>query len=410
MTIRKMIIVLALCALLAVGCTQRDQYLVATMMAEAANTAVAAAKTQAPSVSTQIVKAGATAIADAGKLAATEAVKLKLTTEAGLATEAAKLKLTTEARIATEAAKILPTSANKKPVLDYFALGDSLASGHGLMDDKTECHRSTKAYPYKLRDQLTNLYQTVNFSMLACSGATAGKPDDATLKKDKYKWFRNQVDEVVSKLSNRPTLITISIGANDAKWTNIPALLPHLVEFGGDYYDWVTALKAEISQELLGQIPRLILNRPNVTVVFTTIPNPFNKESIFFHTIVPCTDVLGTLACYERTEMLIGGLNTLYMLEVWAPLGRPGNFKVVPTDVLFANHESPQPACGKVGAQVKDTYIQYPGDPNSNGEVPAVVQTLLTHQKYGDCFHPNEKGAQAVADRVYKYLTESMQW
>jgi hypothetical protein len=34
--------------------------------------------------------------------------------------------------------------------IDYFALGDSVASGHGLRDDGKACRRSDKAYPYQV--------------------------------------------------------------------------------------------------------------------------------------------------------------------------------------------------------------------------------------------------------------------
>ena len=61
--------------------------------------------------------------------------------------------------------------------IDYFALGDSVASGHGLDGASGECLRSSKAYPYTVRDALETRYHKVNFPPqhhLACSGAEVG--------------------------------------------------------------------------------------------------------------------------------------------------------------------------------------------------------------------------------------------
>ena len=58
----------------------------------------------------------------------------------------------------------------------YFALGDSIASGHGLNSDKTKCNLSTKAYPYKLKEMLEQHY-TINFVRYTCSGDTLSSPN-----------------------------------------------------------------------------------------------------------------------------------------------------------------------------------------------------------------------------------------
>jgi len=43
--------------------------------------------------------------------------------------------------------------------IDYFALGDSVASGHGLRDDEAPCRRSLqRAYPAKVAKRLARTY------------------------------------------------------------------------------------------------------------------------------------------------------------------------------------------------------------------------------------------------------------
>ena len=78
-------------------------------------------------------------------------------------------------------------SAAAKTKIEYFALGDSIASGHGLMDDGSKCHRafgtsnsSLVAYPIRVQQLLTQEYGLVDFPrshFLACSGAWATGTD-----------------------------------------------------------------------------------------------------------------------------------------------------------------------------------------------------------------------------------------
>jgi hypothetical protein len=46
-----------------------------------------------------------------------------------------------------------PGAVSALPI-DYFALGDSVASGYGLADDETACHQSMLAYPWQLEAPL----------------------------------------------------------------------------------------------------------------------------------------------------------------------------------------------------------------------------------------------------------------
>jgi len=101
------------------------------------------------------------------------------------------------------------------PTGSYVALGDSVAAGVGLKtdSDSSACDRTNESYPNLVAQQM-------NFKLysLACSGATMnsgilGKQDVNQLM------VSSQLDQLF-KLS-KPSLITITIGANDIDWTSI---------------------------------------------------------------------------------------------------------------------------------------------------------------------------------------------
>ena len=284
--------------------------------------------------------------------------------------------------------------------IDFFALGDSVASGHGLMDDGSVCHRSDRAYPEKMGEALATRYKTVKFPseyFLACSGATALDP--GTIE-DPNKWLHNQVDFVLAHVTDAPTLVSITIGMNDFGWADL-TIIRRILQPSGAYLQWVSDTTDSVVIEVKSEIERLLVYS-NVAVVITLYHNPFNTNSLFFDLVFrSCNDIYGVLECYDRTEYLVHALNSGLVLDVFVPLNRayPDQIRIAATHGRFHGHESPQPSCGVDLPAVEDTWIQYPGDPDSNGEVPRWMR-LITGEQYGDCFHPNENGAQALADAV----------
>lgn len=99
----------------------------------------------------------------------------------------------------------------------YVALGDSVAAGAGLpvssnaSDEDVLCRRSTQAYPYVVA-------QTTGMSLqhFACTGAKTdeGVYDDQEIDSG---IVPAQLDRAFG--TGTPGLITITIGANDARWT-----------------------------------------------------------------------------------------------------------------------------------------------------------------------------------------------
>ena len=94
----------------------------------------------------------------------------------------------------------------------YLALGDSVAAGVGLSDysDASACDRTNQAYPF-----LVATKQHYNLTSVACSGAAteAGLNGSQTVNQLAES---AQLDSLLS--GERPELITITIGANDAHW------------------------------------------------------------------------------------------------------------------------------------------------------------------------------------------------
>ncbi|MEU3273355.1 SGNH/GDSL hydrolase family protein [Saccharomonospora sp. NPDC006951] len=85
---------------------------------------------------------------------------------------------------------------------DYVALGDSYSSGTGAGDygDSGSCKRSANAYPQLWADS----HDVSSFQFVACSGART--PD---------------VLDQTSALSASTTLVTVSVGGNDAGFADV---------------------------------------------------------------------------------------------------------------------------------------------------------------------------------------------
>ncbi len=407
------VLAVALWLLLALfACSPQEQRLVQTEVAKSAGTAIVVAQTQAAAGVQTGVVAAQTQVVNAIQTGAAEAQTRAIPLQTQVA-QAAQTTLADQVqRAETQAASFQQTALAELTrlapgpggaAIHYFALGDSIASGHGLDHDITEpCFRSRNSYPNQVVRLLKSHFQEIRYTILACSGATVAKPPPDKLNCDgcRFKWFRNQMDETLKQLpDDHPVLVTINIGTNDFGWTDVPSMLPHIVENADVYLAWVNEAADSVAQELRAQIPRLLAHE-NVYVVITDVYNPFNQTSFIFDVgLQRCNKIIGQLNCYERTKYGVDGLNNAYVLDVFVPLGRPSRLRVTNINPKFYRHESPRPKCGDSAPDVSDTWIQYPGQPGVNGEVPLLLQ-VITKEKHGDCFHPNEKGAQAYADAV----------
>jgi outer membrane protein assembly factor BamB len=286
------------------------------------------------------------------------------------------------------------TAGQAQVELDYFALGDSIASGHGLLDSGLPCRRSPRAYPAGVAELLKRRYKRVTFHFRACSGATVGSPGAVG-----YRSFDNQVKFTLSRLSKRSALVSITVGVDDFKWADPRTFYRRLyVDQQRPFENWVATLVEQVKRNLMLEIRRLLL-RQNVVVVLTDYPNPINRRSRFFSMIGGETPRCGFARdCYARTEFLVHRLNTA-LGEIFRDLGRPARMRLVSVHGTFHGHESPKPSCGAAAPDVAVTWIQYRDDPNSNS-LPRLPGSWR-----GDCFHPNARGASAIAGAVSRALS-----
>src|SRR5277367_6088451 len=95
-------------------------------------------------------------------------------------------------------------AAEAASAVSYVALGDSYSSGLGAGDyisSSGSCDRSTNAYP----EQWAAAHSPASFVSVACSGATTA----------------DVLSSQVSALSASTTLVSITIGGNDAGFASV---------------------------------------------------------------------------------------------------------------------------------------------------------------------------------------------
>ena len=101
-------------------------------------------------------------------------------------------------------APALKLLAATSPPVRYVALGDSYSSGNGAgaySAAAPSCERSARAYPQLWADQ----HAPASFVSVACSGATTASVRSSQL----------------SALSDRTTLVSITVGGNDAGFSHV---------------------------------------------------------------------------------------------------------------------------------------------------------------------------------------------
>lgn len=102
-----------------------------------------------------------------------------------------------------------------EPQGKYVALGDSVAAGAGLPSGSNpgdpQCQRSSQAYAYGVAEKAN-----LKLKHVACGGATSG--DLFTSQQVGNANIRAQLDAAFE--GGAPDLITITVGANDMRWSD----------------------------------------------------------------------------------------------------------------------------------------------------------------------------------------------
>jgi lysophospholipase L1-like esterase len=122
-------------------------------------------------------------------------------------------------------------AANAASAVHYVALGDSYSSGVGAGDyisSSGSCDRSTNAYP----EQWADANSPASFVSVACSGATTA----------------DVLSSQVSALSASTTLVSITIGGNDAGFSSV--MESCVLESTSSCLKAVTASEAYVADEL----------------------------------------------------------------------------------------------------------------------------------------------------------------
>lgn len=99
----------------------------------------------------------------------------------------------------------------------YVALGDSVAAGVGLNEDSdsSACNRTNQSYPNKVAAKLNYTLKNI-----ACSGATLPEGVLGAQTVNQLA-ISPQLQQLFA--APKPSLISLTVGANDAQWTSVIA-------------------------------------------------------------------------------------------------------------------------------------------------------------------------------------------
>jgi lysophospholipase L1-like esterase len=177
---------------------------------------------------------------------------------AGLASAvptAASASATAAVTYAVTAVKYAPAAVN------YVALGDSYSSGVGAGDyisSSGSCDRSTLAYP----EQWADANAPASFVSEACSGATTA----------------DVLDSQVSALSASTTLVSITIGGNDAGFSSVMETC--VLSPASSCLNAVTAAEAFVANQLPARLDTTLqtirADAPSAKVVVLGYPDLYD--------------------------------------------------------------------------------------------------------------------------------------
>ncbi|MFF7453904.1 SGNH/GDSL hydrolase family protein [Kitasatospora sp. NPDC008115] len=144
--------------------------------------------------------------------------------------------------------------------VNYVALGDSYSSGVGAGSYTAEsgsCKRSTNAYAYLWK----NAHAPTSFKFVACSGARTG----------------DVLNSQISALSSTTTLVSISIGGNDAGFAS--TMQTCVLDSESACLNAVATAKNYANSTLPGQLDRVYsairAKSPNARVVVLGYPHMY---------------------------------------------------------------------------------------------------------------------------------------
>jgi lysophospholipase L1-like esterase len=154
-----------------------------------------------------------------------------------------------------------PVAAHAADPVNYVALGDSYSSGVGAGDyisSSGSCDRSTNAFP----EQWADANAPASFVSVACSGATTA----------------DVLSSQVSALSASTTLVSITIGGNDAGFSSVMETC--VLSFTSSCLNAVKAAEAFIAGQLPARLDTTLqaiaAHAPNAKVVVLGYPDLYD--------------------------------------------------------------------------------------------------------------------------------------
>ena len=240
---------------------------------------------------------------------------------------------------------------------NYAALGDSVAAGAGLSSSGSVCDRSPQAYAHTVA-QATSL----SLSHYACTGA---KADEGIYDSQQRSGatIPAQLDQAFS--NGTPDLITLTVGANDARWTQFIRQCYYIrCGYGIDtarFSTYLVDLKLELNV-IMAKITTLSNGNPPQVIV-TGYYNPFSSLACSDTNRLTSSEISWLRSRTDNLNTAIRGTVGKYSFADYAP-------------VSFSGHE----ICSA------DSWVQTLADPAP--------------------FHPTAAGQQAIAKAVLAKYTD----
>jgi lysophospholipase L1-like esterase len=162
--------------------------------------------------------------------------------------------------VAVNAAAVTAAVVNAA-VVNYVALGDSYSSGDGAGDylsSSGSCDRSAAAYP----EQWAAAHSPATFTSVACSGATTA----------------DVLSSQVSALSASTTLVSITIGGNDAGFSSVmeTCVLASTSTCVNAVQTAETFVAGQLPARLDSTLQTIAADAPNATVVVLGYPDLYD--------------------------------------------------------------------------------------------------------------------------------------
>lgn len=292
----------------------------------------------------------------------------------------------------------------------YIALGDSVASGHGLgtrpepipgehpyvpgvgCQQSTGRSATTSSYADVVARDLRARSSRLVFEKLACTGHDTTQLLNLQLPR---------ADQVLSNGAGS-VIITITIGANNYSFSD-PRTYVHVFDPSPAAFDaWRRAIEAGVRRDVASALDHLGRDHGERRILVTEYFNPFNPRAAVFDVAPTCR---AELDCASRIEATIEGLNDALRGAAadyqarrqpgWGQASLVGGIAAA-----FHDHAAPRPLCGSGPPDVVGSWIQSP-------RVPSLLTSLIVQQRVGagsDCFHPNATGHGELARLVLAAL------